>query len=156
MRVSLVKKYNLVNLWNLEPGAFLSGRHHCHYFSLMLIFPILISQEKVRKCVSRKKRKKEKICFHSLQKFLNFVISLLVSLFLNVYLFIFERERESTRMSRGGAGWEGETENPRQIPHCQCKAWLEPTNHDIMTWAEIKSQTLNRLRHPGTPSLFSC
>ena len=29
----------------------------------------------------------------------------------------------------------------------------EPTNREIMTWAEIKSQTLNRLRHPGAPHI---
>ena len=29
---------------------------------------------------------------------------------------------------------------------------LDFTNQKIMTWAETKSQMLNRLRHPGTPS----
>ena len=28
---------------------------------------------------------------------------------------------------------------------------LEPTNWEIMTCAEIKSQTLNQLSHPGAP-----
>ena len=28
-------------------------------------------------------------------------------------------------------------------------AGVEPTNRDIMTWAEIKSWTLNQLKHPG-------
>ena len=27
-------------------------------------------------------------------------------------------------------------------------------NREIMTWAEIKSLTLNRLSHPGTPESF--
>ena len=30
---------------------------------------------------------------------------------------------------------------------------LELTNHEIMTWAEIKSLTLNQLSHPGAPVL---
>ena len=28
---------------------------------------------------------------------------------------------------------------------------LEPMNREIMTWAEMKSQTLNPLSHTGTP-----
>ena len=31
---------------------------------------------------------------------------------------------------------------------------LEPRNHEIMTWAEIKSQTLNWLSHAGTRGQF--
>ena len=37
------------------------------------------------------------------------------------------------------------------------RAWrggLKLTNHEIMTWAEIKSQTLNQLSHPGIPISF--
>ena len=30
-------------------------------------------------------------------------------------------------------------------------AGLEPTNCEIMTWAEIRSQLLNQLSHPGAP-----
>ena len=33
-------------------------------------------------------------------------------------------------------------------------ARLEPTNCEIMAWAKIKSQVLNRLNHPGAPILF--
>ena len=28
---------------------------------------------------------------------------------------------------------------------------LDLTNYEIMTWADIKSQMLNQLSHPGTP-----
>ena len=31
---------------------------------------------------------------------------------------------------------------------------LNPMNHEIMTWTEIKSQMLNGLSHPGTPTSF--
>ena len=30
-------------------------------------------------------------------------------------------------------------------------AGLKPMNHEITTWAEVKSQTLNWMSHPGTP-----
>ena len=32
---------------------------------------------------------------------------------------------------------------------------LEPTNREILTRAEIKSRTLNRLSHPGAPTIKS-
>jgi len=37
--------------------------------------------------------------------------------------------------------------------HVQHRAWRGARSHDpeIMTWAKIKSQMLNRLSHPGTP-----
>lgn len=60
MRKFPCEESNLVNLCNCEPVALLSGRHHCHYCSWMLIFPILISQEKIRKFVSNE----SKISFH--------------------------------------------------------------------------------------------
>ena len=31
---------------------------------------------------------------------------------------------------------------------------LKLMSHEIMTWAEIKSQTLNWLRHPGVPMII--
>ena len=63
-----------------------------------------------------------------------------------------ERGRETEHTSRGGAEREGE-----RIPNRLCVVSAEPyegfdlTNHEIMTWAEIKSQTLNQLSHPGAP-----
>ena len=62
-------------------------------------------------------------------------------------LFILERER-----AEGGAEGEGqeEGEKQKQTPHW---AWspMQARSHDpeIMTWAEIKSQMLNGLSHPG-------
>ena len=62
-----------------------------------------------------------------------------------------ERGRERVSMSGGGA----ERESPKQARHCQCRArdgaWS--MNCEIMTWAEIKSQMLNQLNHPGSPGL---
>ena len=47
--------------------------------------------------------------------------------------------------------WAGErqieTENPKQ-GFCTGSTRLDPTNHEIMTWAEIKSRMFNWLRHP--------
>ena len=59
------------------------------------------------------------------------------------------------RMSRGRA----ERGEKRRIPSrlhtisAEPDAGLEPMNREIVTWAEIKSQTLNWLSHPGTPYL---
>ena len=43
-------------------------------------------------------------------------------------------------------------ENPKQAPHT-VSIGLRLTNHEIMTCAEIKSQRLNQLNHPGAPIL---
>ena len=54
------------------------------------------------------------------------------------------REGEST--SRGRAEKDAETEDPQQAPHgcgTEPDAGLDLTNCGIMTWDEIKSQTLN-------------
>ena len=60
------------------------------------------------------------------------------------------RESESVSMKGGGAEREGE----RIIAG---SAWtpdagLKPTNPEIMTRAQIKSQTFNGLSHPGAPN----
>ena len=71
--------------------------------------------------------------------------------------FIWERERESAHTSEGGA----ERKRAR-IPICRDGAerdvGLRLMNREVMTLAEIKSQTLNWLCHPGTPScvFFVC
>ena len=31
---------------------------------------------------------------------------------------------------------------------------LDPMNHEIMTWAEIKSQVLNQLNYPDSPIIL--
>ena len=65
------------------------------------------------------------------------------------------REREREGASRRETEREGE-----RILSRLCAVSAEPdmaldlTNRVIMTSAEIKSQTLNRLSHPGAPNLF--
>ena len=61
--------------------------------------------------------------------------------------------------------WEGErmlVEEERERIRSQLRSVsvepdvnLELTNHDIMTWPQIKSQMLNRLSHPDAPILLS-
>ena len=51
---------------------------------------------------------------------------------------------------------EGQRENPKQALHTVSKkpnTGLDPTNSEIMTSVEIKSQTFNHLSHPAVPSL---
>ena len=76
-------------------------------------------------------------------------------LFSSFYLFIL-REREQ------GRGRERERERGRErIPSrlhtlsAEPDVGLEVTNREIVTWAESKSQMLNRLSHPGAPKLHS-
>ena len=75
---------------------------------------------------------------------------ILFYLFINVYLFIFRkkvRERGSER--------EGERILSRlHAVSTEPNMGLSPMNHEIMTWAKIKSQTLNRLSHPGPQCNF--
>ena len=63
-----------------------------------------------------------------------------------MYLF-WERENKS------GRGTEEEGENPKQVPCCQCRAQCRARSHNsgILTWAEIKSQTLHQLSQLGAP-----
>ena len=72
--------------------------------------------------------------------------------FLNIYLFLRDKERRST--SGGGAETERETHRIRsrlQALSCQHRAWCgawthEPWDHDLS-----QSWTLNWLSHPGIP-----
>ena len=79
------------------------------------------------------------------------VVFVLVYLFIfNVYLFW---ERAST--CQGGAEREGERIPARlHTVRVEPDAGLELMNHEIMTWAETKSGTLNRLSHPGVPRSY--
>lgn len=47
----------------------------------------------------------------------------------------------------------GQRENPKQAPHCECGARRRAQTQELwdLTWAETKSQILNRLSHPGAP-----
>ena len=88
--------------------------------------------------------------------FINFYLTIYFEIFYCFYkrLFILrERERESSCTSEGGAVRGGE-----RIPNSlltfstEPDAGLDVTNREIMIWAEIKNQTLNRLSHPGIPN----
>ena len=51
----------------------------------------------------------------------------------------------------GEAEKEGERESPKQAPWCPSQGGLDLSNHEIMTWAKLKSQRLNPLSHPDAP-----
>ena len=70
------------------------------------------------------------------------------------FMFIyFEREREWVRRGREGQTEKGWKRIPSRLHAVSSgsEAGLDPRSHEIMTWAEMKSQTLNRLSHPGAP-----
>ena len=70
-----------------------------------------------------------------------------------MFIYFWDRERQS--MSRGGAEREGDTDSEvgsrMWAVSTEHDAGLEPTNHEIMIWAETKSLMLNQLNHPGAP-----
>ena len=68
-----------------------------------------------------------------------------------IFFLFWKRERECMKTGEGQR--ERERENPMQALCCQWGAWYEPKNYEIITWAEIKSWTLNRLSHPGAPKI---
>ena len=77
-------------------------------------------------------------------------------MYLFIYLFILRereggKERERERESTGGAEREEEKESQAGTDRAQPNVGLDPRNQEIMTWAKIKSQTLNQLIHPGAP-----
>ena len=79
-----------------------------------------------------------------------------IMLFKKNFKFILrERERERELMYSGGGRAKREQTLSR-LPDASSEPsmGLHPKNHEIMTWAEIKSQMLNRLSHPGTPIWF--
>ena len=86
-------------------------------------------------------------------KFLLTDLKLFFIVFLS-YLF-WGRETERERTQRRGR--EGERERiPSRLYAVSTESVSiqpEPRNHEIMTWAKIKSQMPNRLSHPGTPDL---
>ena len=84
-------------------------------------------------------------------------------MFFKVYLFWEKGERERKRErekrcthTREEKGQREERENPKQdlwgYHRAQCRA---PTHCEIMTWAKIKSLTLNWQSHPGAPKVVS-
>ena len=72
--------------------------------------------------------------------------------FFLTFIYLWDRERQS--MNRGGAEGEGDKESETGSRLCavstETNEGLEPTNHEVMTWA---GQTLNRLSHPGAPTM---
>ena len=64
-----------------------------------------------------------------------------------LFRFVLERERESASKQRE------QTERLLSRFHTQHRAQCGAQSHNpgIMTWAKIKSQTLNLLSHPGAP-----
>ena len=71
------------------------------------------------------------------------------------FVFVF-RERERARARDSMCKWLGrDRERGRERILSRIWAWHGAWSHnpEIMTWAEIKSQTLNWLSHPGAPQL---
>ena len=52
---------------------------------------------------------------------------------------------------KGGVGWERGESQAGSMRSTKPSTGLIPMNHDIMTWAKIKSWMLNQLSHPGIP-----
>ena len=80
--------------------------------------------------------------------------------FLIMFIYFWERERKRERENELGRGQrEGDTESQAGsrlwAVSAEPDAGLEPTEHKIVIWSEIKSQTLNWLSHPGSPKKFS-
>jgi len=67
------------------------------------------------------------------------------------FIYLFERERAHASKS----GVEGEGERILKQTRCWVKSWTWSSipGPETMTWAEIKSRTLNWLSHPGAPSI---
>ena len=82
---------------------------------------------------------------------------MILELRIKIFLSLFERGRESTyaRAHEQRKGREEERES-QAASALSAQSWmqgLEPTNHEIMTWAKIQSWTLNRMSHPGAPEI---
>ena len=60
------------------------------------------------------------------------------------------RETEKARMGDGQK--ERERENPKQAPHCQCRARQGAQTHELWDHDLRQSWTLNQLSHPGAPT----
>ena len=67
-----------------------------------------------------------------------------------------EREREGGRERETERGREGEGEKgkdrERESQESQSNVGLDLMNHEVMTWAKVKSWTLNQLSDPGAPT----
>ena len=81
--------------------------------------------------------------FASGKKALFYICAFFKSLFI-----YFERERGRDRERRQRESQAGSTVS---VPDAVPDAGLEPPNHEIMIWAQIKRWMLNQLSHPGAP-----
>ena len=63
-------------------------------------------------------------------------------IFLSLFIY-FER--------RGRERWRKRISSRLHTVSTEPDEGLDPMNHEIMTWAKIKSWMLNHLRYPGTP-----
>ena len=73
--------------------------------------------------------------------------------FFNIYLFW-----ETAHVRHSETAWGKGRERGRESQEgsaLESDAGLELTNHDIMTWAEIKSWMLNWLSHPGARQILN-
>ena len=79
------------------------------------------------------------------------LLSDFVSLTLFIFILFFRRERERAYMYRSGVERGRGRKKTFSNLHTQGRAQHRAWSHDpeIMTWAKIKSQTLNWLNHPG-------
>ena len=82
-----------------------------------------------------------------------FTTNLTAASFLKSLFIYFERERER---AGGRQTQRGRERIPSRLHVVRAKPdiGLHPTNTEIVTWAETKSQTLKRLSHPGAPWLL--
>ena len=69
-----------------------------------------------------------------------------------MFIYFWETERERARVGKGQREREGDTESEAGSSlwavSTEPDAGLEPTECEILTWAEVM---LNWLSHPGTP-----
>ena len=83
-------------------------------------------------------------------------VKCLFSLYFLVYLFILRKGENAS----GGERERGREREGERVPSRFCTvsaelpAGLEPTNCEIMTWVETKSQMLNQLSHPSAPKVL--
>ena len=54
--------------------------------------------------------------------------------------------------AQAGGGAEGEEQTDLDKPRVRQRA--QSHDPEIMTWAKVKSQTFNQLRHPSNPGKF--
>ena len=77
-----------------------------------------------------------------------------IFIFLSLFIYL-ERGRESTSRQGQKDGWRERIPGRLFAVITEPDAGFSLTNWKIMTWAQIKSQMLNRLSHPDAPLLKS-